>query len=803
MHRTLGAHLALGLLLFFACSPPSAGALTRHVPANFPTIAAGLAAAVPGDTVLVACGTYFETGLVLKSGVTLRGASGAGCTTIDGQFLGRVLDAVNVNAAAFVEGLTIKRGVAPSAAYPSNSGGGLRAVDSFVNVRDCVFNLNRAVFGGAVGIQGGEPSFTNCVFQSNDAIGVDWASGGAMYIKNAAPKIQECDFLGNDASATVVPGDGGAIFCDTSLLVATDCHFEGNTAEAGAGAFYSYSGDRSALTRCTFVGNVANAGGATYVETADALFIECSFTDNVAANGGAAFLALHGLPQFLNCTFTSNEATPFGGGAVDCFRTKPKFEDCAFVGNSAGTVGGALRFEASSVATITRALARNNVSGSQGGALHASGDAVVSVANSTFHGNGGSAGGGVSVAGTATVSVSRSLVTGSTSGGAVACAGSATATFSECNLFGNVGGDWTSCAASQQNTNANFSADPLYCNAPAGLLTLTMPDSPCLPENAPGGHLVGREDIGCGCPAFATIFVPADYPTIAAALAAAVPGDVVGVCSGNWNGAIVAKEGVHVVGARADLTRIYATSGAAPALLRSTAVADSTVFADLTLDANGVLAHAVLAESATTGLHLRRTRLTGATSWGVVNGPDSRLTLGGGLGNANDVFGNGGATPRLLRNENVTADSLDVTLNYWGTTNYPQILAAFDGKIHSCPITDVTHTKILCAPLSAIGAPLTTASSSRLAAFPNPFAEGVEVTFALEQPAASAKLRLFDVRGRRVVTLRDGPLPAGGHRFSWDGRDDSGAAVAPGIYFLRLDAPGASPPTTARIVRLR
>jgi len=51
-------------------------------------------------------------------------------------------------------------------------------------------------------------------------------------------------------------------------------------------------------------------------------------------------------------------------------------------------------------------------------------------------------------------------------------------------------------------------------------------------------------------------------------------------------------------------------------------------------------------------------------------------------------------------------------------------------------------------------------------------------------------LRVFDTSGRHVVTLRDGPEPAGRHRVRWDGTDALGRAVPAGVYFYTLHASG-------------
>jgi hypothetical protein len=63
------------------------------------------------------------------------------------------------------------------------------------------------------------------------------------------------------------------------------------------------------------------------------------------------------------------------------------------------------------------------------------------------------------------------------------------------------------------------------------------------------------------------------------------------------------------------------------------------------------------------------------------------------------------------------------------------------------------------------------------------------------------RLTAFDIAGRRVRTLWDGPRDAGVHRIAWDGRNDAGLSVAPGLYWMALEADRVR--STRRVVRLR
>ena len=69
--------------------------------------------------------------------------------------------------------------------------------------------------------------------------------------------------------------------------------------------------------------------------------------------------------------------------------------------------------------------------------------------------------------------------------------------------------------------------------------------------------------------------------------------------------------------------------------------------------------------------------------------------------------------------------------------------------------------------------------------YPNPFNPRVTVPFILASPGA-VSLTVHDTRGRRVATLIDSVLPAGGHHIVWDGRDEAGTVASSGTYFMRL-----------------
>lgn len=68
---------------------------------------------------------------------------------------------------------------------------------------------------------------------------------------------------------------------------------------------------------------------------------------------------------------------------------------------------------------------------------------------------------------------------------------------------------------------------------------------------------------------------------------------------------------------------------------------------------------------------------------------------------------------------------------------------------------------------------------------PNPFRYNTLIKYSLPEPC-SVKLNIYDFRGGLVSTLQDGRQPAGNHSVEWNGKDDSGNSLSPGLYFYRL-----------------
>jgi hypothetical protein len=86
------------------------------------------------------------------------------------------------------------------------------------------------------------------------------------------------------------------------------------------------------------------------------------------------------------------------------------------------------------------------------------------------------------------------------------------------------------------------------------------------------------------------------------------------------------------------------------------------------------------------------------------------------------------------------------------------------------------------------------------ASAPNPFGSETIVRYSITSPGR-VTLRIYDIAGRPVRTLIDGWRESNYYEVSWDGRDASGAAVSPGVYFYRLEGPGVL--ETRKLVRVK
>lgn len=72
--------------------------------------------------------------------------------------------------------------------------------------------------------------------------------------------------------------------------------------------------------------------------------------------------------------------------------------------------------------------------------------------------------------------------------------------------------------------------------------------------------------------------------------------------------------------------------------------------------------------------------------------------------------------------------------------------------------------------------------------YPNPFNPTTTISYSLPS-VTSVTLEIYNVLGQRVITLVDQTQGAGQYQVDWNSTDQSGNAVASGVYFYRLSTP--------------
>ena len=88
---------------------------------------------------------------------------------------------------------------------------------------------------------------------------------------------------------------------------------------------------------------------------------------------------------------------------------------------------------------------------------------------------------------------------------------------------------------------------------------------------------------------------------------------------------------------------------------------------------------------------------------------------------------------------------------------------------------------------TAVASETTTPAAFALGAnYPNPFNPATTIPLVVPAGAKNVDLTIYNILGQPLRQVWTGPLPAGEHRLTWDGRDAQGQPVATGVYVYRL-----------------
>ncbi|MCK4606243.1 MAG: right-handed parallel beta-helix repeat-containing protein [candidate division Zixibacteria bacterium] len=270
---------------------------TIHVPGDQPTIQAGIDAAVNGDTVLVANGTYTGDGNrdidFGGKGIVLRSENGPDFTIIDCNC--SVIDChrgfffhSGEDSAAVVDGFTITDGCGCYGGYTEQSvGSGIRCDSS------------------------SSPTITNNTISGNSAIG----GGGISCNDHSNPIISNNTIRGNSAFF-----GGGGISCnDHSNPTISSNTISGNSGFSGGGGISCNDHSSPTISNNTISGNSAKGG--------------------IGSPGhGGGISCDNSNPTISNNTITRNSAGD--GGGISCHQSSPTITNSIIWANTGGQISG-------------------------------------------------------------------------------------------------------------------------------------------------------------------------------------------------------------------------------------------------------------------------------------------------------------------------------------------------------------------------------------------------------------------------------------------------------------------------------
>jgi len=311
----------LTLVAALVVSASTAFGATLFVPGEYPTLQSAIDAAVAGDMILVAPGTYFENIDYTGKDLWIQAEVGGGATVIDGGRAGPVVTfSGGESDQAILFGFSIVNG-------DSGSGGGILCQGASPIISDCRVMGNTAGLGGGVLFSSSYATIMNCTIADNVAGGA--GGGGIACTGSGDALIINCDILGNSAG-----GSGGAVLSDLSMPWIMNSRIEDNQTSGDGGGIGMVNGSNLMVLGCVVSGNSASSygGGIDHLESSS-MIANCTITGNSASGGGGiSFYASSNL-NVLNCTFSGNSAGQ--GGGLLCSASTLLIQNCILWGDSA------------------------------------------------------------------------------------------------------------------------------------------------------------------------------------------------------------------------------------------------------------------------------------------------------------------------------------------------------------------------------------------------------------------------------------------------------------------------------------
>lgn len=239
-------------------------AVVTHVPADYPTIQGAINAALNGDTIQVAAGTYVENLNFLGKAIRVTSDEGAEVTVIDGNQAGSVASFVSGEGPQSVlSGFTLQHGKA--AASPGLRGGGIRIENSSPTITGNIITNNVAGDGGGgISSSFGSPLIQGNLITNNGQIpGWSGGVGGGGVSIGGASAVQLLNNVISGNSWSSSSGGGVTLFAAGTPLLKNN-FITNNTAFSQGGGVWIVNRSDASIVQNIIVGNSAGSGGGVY-----------------------------------------------------------------------------------------------------------------------------------------------------------------------------------------------------------------------------------------------------------------------------------------------------------------------------------------------------------------------------------------------------------------------------------------------------------------------------------------------------------------------------------------------------------
>jgi len=358
---------------------------TIRVPADQPTIQAGINAASDSDTVIVNPGTW------------VQGISFSGKSIVVGSLY------LTTNEESYISGTVIDGNNASSAV--SFTGG----EDSTTVLCGFTVQNGSAIEGGGIRCEDAQPTLKNLIVRNNSVT----MDGGGLALFGSSVVVQDVSFQGNIAEV------GAGVYCTDSDLSMFNVIVNGNTSiSEGSGLQIHFSNVE--LDSCTISYNQVeqgSGGGLQYINDKgeNQLFeiniSNTNFIGNMTPGPGGGMTVRRYDSDYSSvniivdkCKFQENYASDYGGLRISGQSINFTLKNSIFLGNVSETFCGAAGFTNQCTGEVTNCLFWDNIASTEEDVWNSGGVSIWSAAqvdlmNCTFVENWASYGAGLTVGG--------------------------------------------------------------------------------------------------------------------------------------------------------------------------------------------------------------------------------------------------------------------------------------------------------------------------------------------------------------------------------------------------------------------